>query len=121
MRAIQTETQLPIGKIKAILEQEIAELIGGVDMRQLVKDKLFAATRNPITEANEMIRDAAVARAEAEGAQAAADIADERPSERAMRLSRPAFDERMKEVKAEQRDPRAAGRTPPNHSILKGK
>lgn len=108
MRDISTETGLSLGRMKSILEAEIAELIGGVDMRQLVKDKLFATPRNDATTA--VVDDVTDV-----------NVADERPSERAMRLSRPVFDERMKEVRQEQRDPRAAGRTPPNHSILKGK
>jgi hypothetical protein len=104
MRAIQTETGISLGRIRGILEAEIEELIGGVDLRELVKNKLFASRPSAMN-----IDDLAE-----EGARAAIDIASERPSERAMRLSRPEFDRQQAAS-----DSRAAGKHPPNHSILK--
>jgi hypothetical protein len=115
MRAIQTETGLSLGRIRSILEDEIGELIGGVDLRDLVKNKLFATNKT---------YDPVVASAAAEGTVAGMDIADERPSERAMRLSEPAYRETMakEQAAAAVRSSRTSGQFhPPSHSIVKGK
>jgi len=103
MRKLHTDLGLSIGFLKGILEEEVNDLIGGLNFRKLVSLKVYGGSDDP---------------KEAETLDMA-QVRGERPSERSMRLSEAKFKEAVEEQKVKEAVP-AAGYHPPAHSIAKG-